>query len=79
MKHVSLTEIKSRLDWVLAAPSSAGRVEALVVRPAVDQRESLNQVIFSPGQGVAGDNWICQQVKDLLGSVDELLEKTARR
>lgn len=45
------------MDWVLAAPGTAGRVEALVVRPAVDQRESLNQVMFSPEQGVAGDNW----------------------
>jgi len=66
MKHVPLTEIESRLDWVLAAPSSAGRVEALAVRPAVDQRESLNQVMFSPEKGVAGDNWLASCWKKLL-------------
>ena len=45
------------MDWVLAAPASVGLVEALVVRPAEDQRVSLSQVMFSPEQGVAGDNW----------------------
>ena len=65
MKYVSLTEMESRLGGVLAAPSSAGRVEALVVRPDVDQRESLNQVMFSPGQGVAGDNWLTSCWKKL--------------
>lgn len=55
------------MDWVLAAPGSAGRVEALVVRPAVDQRESLNQVMFSPAQGVAGDNWSASCWKKLPG------------
>ena len=65
MKYVSLTEMESRLDWVLAAPSNVGRVELLVVRPTVDQRESLNQVMFSPEKGVAGDNWLASCWKKL--------------
>ena len=67
MKHLILTEIEAGMDWVLAAPSNAGRVESLVVRPDVNQRESLNQVMFSPDQGVAGDNWLTSCWKKLPG------------
>ena len=65
MGHVSLTEIEARADWVLASPAKVGCVESLVVRPAVNQRESLNQVMFSPQQGVAGDNWLSDCWKKL--------------
>lgn len=65
MKLISHTEIKARLDWVLAAPGDAGCVESLVIRPAVNQRESLPQVQFSPQQGVAGDNWLTSCWKKL--------------
>ena len=54
---IALSEIETRLHWVLAAPSDTGRVASLVVRPAVNQRETPNKVMFSPQMGVAGDNW----------------------
>lgn len=57
MEYVVLSEIETRLEWVLEAPSDTGSVEMLVVRPAVNQRESLGKVMFSPERGVAGDNW----------------------
>lgn len=57
MQHIGLLEIEKRKDWLLAAPSDSGRVEMLVVRPAVNQRESLPRVMFSMQQGVVGDNW----------------------
>lgn len=65
MEYVTLSEIEQRLEWVLAAPAERGRVEALVVRPAVDQRESLERVMFSPQQGVVGDNWLTSCWKKL--------------
>lgn len=55
------------MDWVLAAPDTVGRVEALVVRPAVDQRVSHTQVMFSLEQGVIGDNWLTSCWKKLPG------------
>ena len=67
MKHLTLTEIEAGMDWVLAAPDTVGRVEALVVRPAVDQRVSHTQVMFSPEQGVTGDNWLTSCWKKLPG------------
>jgi len=67
MEYVTLSEIEERLEWVLASPAECGSVEALVVRPAVDQRESLDRVMFSPQQGVAGDNWLTSCWKKLPG------------
>ncbi|MBL1275715.1 MAG: hypothetical protein COB30_006485 [Ectothiorhodospiraceae bacterium] len=57
-KHATLPEIKEKMDWVLAAPKDNGRVELLVVRPAVNQRETPQQVMFTPQLGVVGDNWL---------------------
>ncbi len=65
--HITTTGIEKRMDWVLAAPADVGRVEMLVVRPAVNQRESLDQVMFSAQQGVFGDNWLASCWKKLPG------------
>lgn len=65
MTYQTLSAIESHLDWVLAAPADIGRVEALVVRPATDRRESLERAMFSPRQGVVGDNWLTSCWKSL--------------
>lgn len=65
MEYLTFSEIEARLNWVLAAPGDVGRVDALVIRPAVDQRESLTTVMFSPQQGVVGDNWLTSCWKKL--------------
>lgn len=65
MEYITLSEIKSRLDWVLASPAEVGCVESLVIRPGVDKRESLNRVMFYPEQGVVGDNWLSSCWKKL--------------
>lgn len=65
MKYVALNEIETRFDWVLAAPRDVGCVESVVVRPVKNQRSSLNQVMFSPEQGVEGDNWLTDCWKKL--------------
>ena len=61
----TLSEIEPRLDWVLASPSDTGTVSSLVVRPTVNQRETLNKVMFSPQHGVTGDNWLTSCWKKL--------------
>jgi hypothetical protein len=65
MRYMTLSEIEAGVAWVRAAPSDVGSVAALVVRPEVNQRESLTQVMFSPQQGVAGDNWVMDCWKKL--------------
>ena len=57
MDYIASSEIEARLDWVLASPADAGRVESLVVRPAVNQREPLQRVMFSPEHGVEGHEY----------------------
>ncbi|MEE8378937.1 MAG: MOSC domain-containing protein [Gammaproteobacteria bacterium] len=65
LNKITLSEIESRLDWVLASPSDTGRVASLVVRPAVNHRETPNKVMFSPQTGVTGDNWLTSCWKKL--------------
>jgi len=57
-RHATLVEIEEKLEWVLASPAEIGRVELLVVRPAVNQRETPQQVWFFPQGGVTGDYWL---------------------
>ena len=57
LNKIAISEIESRLPWVLDAPSDTGHVSSLVVRPAVNQRKTPNKVMFSPKLGVVGDNW----------------------
>jgi len=66
LNKITLSEIESRLDWVLASPSDTGHVASLVVRPAVNQRETPDKVMFSPQLGVVGDNWSASCWKKLL-------------
>ena len=67
LNKITLSEIETRLHWVLAAPSDTGSVSSLVVRPAVNQRETPNKVMFSPQLGVTGDNWLTSCWKKLPG------------
>ncbi len=42
---------------ILASPKSLGRVEMIVRRPDVGEREVLEEARLEPGVGVVGDNW----------------------
>jgi MOSC domain-containing protein YiiM len=55
--HSDLSRLESAMPWLLDAPAEQGQVEMLVVRPRKNQRKTLSQVLFSPQQGVVGDNW----------------------
>ena len=47
----------SRLPDVQAAPADAGRVELIVRRPAVDEREILEEARLDRDSGLVGDRW----------------------
>jgi MOSC domain-containing protein YiiM len=55
--HLTDEQIEAGLADVLASPGDGGRVEAIVIRPAVDERETLQQARLSPEGGVEGDRW----------------------
>jgi hypothetical protein len=46
------------LDDVRAAPRDVGRVELIVRRPAVDDREVLAEAVLDPVAGLVGDDWL---------------------
>ena len=45
------------LDEVRAAPADNGRVELIVCRPAVDERQVLGEAQLSRDGGLVGDRW----------------------
>jgi MOSC domain-containing protein YiiM len=58
MQHRSTIELEAGLPEVLESPRDEGRLEAIVIRPATNQRRMLSTVRLSPDGGVEGDRWI---------------------
>ena len=54
----SMLELENGLDFIQHAPRDKGTVEAIVCRPAVDERRELDQGIFDIMQGLVGDSWL---------------------
>jgi hypothetical protein len=52
MEHRSLAELEAGLDHVRASPADSGRLEMVVRRPSVDQRELLIEAELSLTEGV---------------------------
>jgi hypothetical protein len=55
--HLSITELEAGLDDVRESPSDGGKVELIVRRPAVDEREVLAEGTLDADTGLAGDTW----------------------
>jgi hypothetical protein len=56
--HASVVEVEQGLSDVLASPQDAGRLEAIVIRPASDERRRLTSAQLSPRGGLDGDRWV---------------------
>lgn len=54
------SDLDAHLANVEAAPADGGRVELLVRRPAVDQREILAEAVLDPDIGLVGDGWLAR-------------------
>lgn len=50
-------QLAAGVDHVAASPRSAGRVEMIVRRPEVDQRQELAEGRLDPAVGLEGDSW----------------------
>jgi hypothetical protein len=55
--HLSLPELEAGLETILQSPKDAGRLDLIVRRPAVDQREILEVGELDLRLGLVGDNW----------------------
>jgi MOSC domain-containing protein YiiM len=55
--HRTTDELVAALDTVRASPPDQGVVELIVRRPAVDQREVLDQADLTEDAGIIGDTW----------------------
>ena len=67
VRHLTQSELERGLDHILASPGDDGAVELVVARPAVDEREVLEEGFLDVEQGLVGDNWLsrgCRHTPD---------------
>ena len=55
--HVDLTMLMERLEDIRSAPTDGGTVELIVRRPAVEEREILEEGLLDVRCGLVGDTW----------------------
>jgi hypothetical protein len=55
--QLTTAELEAGLDDVRSCPTDVGRVELIVARPDVDQREVLDEGYLDAGVGLVGDSW----------------------
>jgi len=56
-KHLSTDELEPGLDEIRRAPADEGVVELIVRRPAVDEREVVEEAELDVDEGLVGDSW----------------------
>ncbi len=57
MEYKDRDTLERGFDHVKQSPSAQGRLELIVIRPDVNQREELTQGVLDVEQGLIGDNW----------------------
>jgi len=57
-RHLSALQLEQGLADVLASPRDEGRLEAIVVRPASNERKLLTTAKLTPEGGIEGDRWV---------------------
>jgi hypothetical protein len=55
--HLTTDELEAGLPEILRAPRAVGVVELIVRRPAVDEREVLEEAALDLDEGLVGDTW----------------------
>jgi MOSC domain-containing protein YiiM len=53
----TLQELEATLDGIRDAPAVTGVIRLIVRRPAVDEREVVDEVRLDVAEGVVGDSW----------------------
>jgi hypothetical protein len=57
IRHLTLEEMEAGLPGIRQAPETGGELKAITVRPAENERVSLESCEISPEGGVHGDGW----------------------
>jgi hypothetical protein len=57
-QHISAVELEQGLAEVLASPTDAGSLTSIFVRPAPNERCTLESAILTPEGGIDGDRWV---------------------
>src|SRR5687768_15215481 len=57
MEHCDEATLEAGLDGIRASPPDQGRVELIVRRPAVGEREILDVALLDVDEGLLGDTW----------------------
>jgi hypothetical protein len=57
MAHLTFDELEAGLDHIRQAPKDGGIVELIVRRPAIGEREVLEEAELDLAEGVRGDTW----------------------
>jgi MOSC domain-containing protein YiiM len=55
--YATTSEVANGLEHVRAAPALEGVVELIVRRPAVDEREVVDEAVLDLDEGLVGDSW----------------------
>ena len=55
--HLSAEKLEQGVKHILTAPSDAGKLMLIVIRPEVDHRETPAEGHLDTEQGLVGDNW----------------------
>jgi hypothetical protein len=58
MEHRNAAELEAGIDPIRSSPSDGGSVELIVRRPAVDEREVLDEGTLDATEGLVGDTWL---------------------
>lgn len=56
--HLNMLELEQGLADVLASPRDSGRLDAIFVRPASNERRALSEAKLTPTGGIEGDRWV---------------------
>lgn len=57
LQHLSMEELEAGLESILQSPKDNGRLELIVRRPAVEEREVVTEGWLDLTTGLEGDNW----------------------
>lgn len=56
-RYLTTDELEAGLDHIRRSPANAGRLELIVRRPQVEEREALLEGELDLAEGLVGDNW----------------------
>jgi hypothetical protein len=62
-KHLSTAELEAGLDEIRRAPKDEGVLELIVRRPAINDREILEEAELDLKEGLVGDSWMRRRSK----------------